>query len=390
MPHSRARLLAPLLKKRLKLSPVVALQGARQTGKSFLAKNIVPELFEQSVYRTFDLQSDKAAASTSPQDFLASFDDARPLILDEAQKVPEIFDAIKYRVDQSRVPGSYLLLGSTEFSKEVLIRESLTGRMSKVRVFPFNLYESLGLKKNADHSKINLRKSLLKYLAQGGLPGIFYLHDAKEREQQIQAWMDLSCYRDLLLFKTKRLDGDLAALILRECSLSQEPTIFHISRALNIDPRRIKSHIEALVQLFVLVKLPPHPTSFGKDLYLPLDCAVANYFGATRERLLHIWLLLERMCLDSYLGEKRKYFFYYRSKGGHLLHLIEEDHTKRAYAFGILLNEKLKKTETEILKAFITKNPRSSGKMLGPVTSDTQFSGVTISPWESAAGFFNS
>ena len=53
--------------------------------------------------------------------------------------VPEIFNAVKFQVDQKRVPGSYLLLGSTEFSKLARIRESLTGRLGRIRALPAHL-----------------------------------------------------------------------------------------------------------------------------------------------------------------------------------------------------------------------------------------------------------
>ena len=57
-------------------------------------------------------------------------ENAVPLVIDEAQKVPKIFDAVKFVVDPSNRPGQFLLLGSTEFSKKTLIRESHTGRIS--------------------------------------------------------------------------------------------------------------------------------------------------------------------------------------------------------------------------------------------------------------------
>jgi predicted AAA+ superfamily ATPase len=69
-----------------------------------------------------------------------------PLVIDEAKKVPEIFDAVKLRVDQDSQPGQYLLLGSTEFSHLFKIRESLTGRLSRLRLHPLCAAEAHQLK----------------------------------------------------------------------------------------------------------------------------------------------------------------------------------------------------------------------------------------------------
>ncbi len=108
------------------------------------------------------------------------FEDKKPLIIDEAQKVPVIFDAIKYSVDERRIPGKFIILGSTEFSKLMLVRESLTGRVSKACLYPFTLaesrhatFDSINRAKSLNHSPKIGRVDLLRFLVRGGFPGIF-------------------------------------------------------------------------------------------------------------------------------------------------------------------------------------------------------------------------
>jgi predicted AAA+ superfamily ATPase len=71
-----------------------------------------------------DLEA-RTEANESPKIFLSKLD--RPLIIDEVQKAPHLFDAIKHAVDQKKIPGTFYLTGSSTFSSKIGIRESLTG-----------------------------------------------------------------------------------------------------------------------------------------------------------------------------------------------------------------------------------------------------------------------
>ena len=73
--------------------PIIGITGPRQSGKSTLAKMTFPD----KRYITFDDKSLRELAKSNPKDFLLALPDGA--IIDEAQKVPEIFDAVKYFVD---------------------------------------------------------------------------------------------------------------------------------------------------------------------------------------------------------------------------------------------------------------------------------------------------
>lgn len=112
MPHVRNRYLIEIINKHLKFFPVVALQGARQVGKSALVRDLLPKSVEGMRYESFDQRSTLEFARTNPESFL---EERTPLegtlAIDEAQKVPSIFDAVKFMVDRKRAPGKFILLG---------------------------------------------------------------------------------------------------------------------------------------------------------------------------------------------------------------------------------------------------------------------------------------
>lgn len=92
----------------LRDTPVVLLSGARQTGKSTLVQALAAST-HPARYLTFDDAGVLAAARSDPSGFLAGLD--QPVILDEVQRAPELFLALKLAVDRNRQPGRFLLTG---------------------------------------------------------------------------------------------------------------------------------------------------------------------------------------------------------------------------------------------------------------------------------------
>ena len=116
--------------------PVVAITGPRQSGKTTLARMAFPE----KRYVSFDDKNMRELAKSNPGDFLRAFPDGA--IIDEAQKVPELFDAIKLIVDNGEYsPGKYILTGSSQFRLKENISDSLAGRIGLIKLLPFSIDE---------------------------------------------------------------------------------------------------------------------------------------------------------------------------------------------------------------------------------------------------------
>jgi uncharacterized protein len=119
--------------------PVVAITGMRQTGKStFLREQ--PELKGRK-YISLDDFAYLAAAKENPDQFVAT-DEA--LIIDEAQRCPELFVAIKRAVDLNKAPGRFILSGSANFLLMKSISDSLAGRAVYFNLHPFSRRERKG------------------------------------------------------------------------------------------------------------------------------------------------------------------------------------------------------------------------------------------------------
>lgn len=135
--HATAR-----LRKALADRPVVLVHGARQTGKTTLVRALAGAE-HPARYVTFDALTALSAARDDPAGFLAGIEG--PVVLDEVQRVPDLFVAIKAAVDRKRAPGCFLLTGSANVLLVPRLSESLAGRMEIVPLWPFSQGEIEGV-----------------------------------------------------------------------------------------------------------------------------------------------------------------------------------------------------------------------------------------------------
>ena len=107
MPHAPAlpRLAEARLLASLADTPVVLIQGPRQCGKTTLARTVAARAGYG--YITFDDDNQLRAARADPVGFVSALPPR--MVLDEIQRIPEIFTALKLAVDQDRQPGRFLL-----------------------------------------------------------------------------------------------------------------------------------------------------------------------------------------------------------------------------------------------------------------------------------------
>ncbi len=116
--------------------PIIGITGPRQSGKTTLAKMTFPD----KKYVTLDDKNMRELAISNPEDFIKAFPDGA--IIDEAQKDPEIFDALKLHIDSSAfTPGKFILTGSSQFRLRKNMTDSLAGRAAFLKLLPLSIQE---------------------------------------------------------------------------------------------------------------------------------------------------------------------------------------------------------------------------------------------------------
>ncbi|TDW96982.1 ATP-binding protein [Dinghuibacter silviterrae] len=276
------RHITPRIKDALKVSPIVFLNGARQTGKSTLAQKIAPEISagkEQPTYITLDRPVYLASASSAPEAFLSSYP-GRPVIIDEVQLAPELFRALKIAVDEARITdketanGRYLLTGSANILALPALADSLVGRMAILTLYPFTAAEATynipgGLERllRLDFKEIQDKGiSLIEAIKRGTFPDIAQV-GTDERRIWFDGYITSVLQRDVRqisdLEKISLLPQLLNVLAARVGGLMNDSDI---SREVGLNSVTGKSYRGILKLMFLTFDVRPWHRNVGKRL----------------------------------------------------------------------------------------------------------------------------
>lgn len=249
--------------KALKTRRVLLLCGARQCGKTTLARQIVSK---GTMYRTLDDLALRQLAITDPQGFVKHT--GKTLIIDEIQRAPDLLSAIKLVVDENTEPGQYLLTGSANIQSIPHIQESLAGRIRKIRLRPLTqgeLLEALPtFLENAFKQKFLLpknniydRKKILEIAFRGGFPEAIKLNHA-ERQQWHKDYIAALLERDLAdIAHITRLDAMRKLINILAAWSGKFMDISAIGSGLSIRRPTIETYLNALEALYIVERIQP-------------------------------------------------------------------------------------------------------------------------------------
>jgi predicted AAA+ superfamily ATPase len=269
------------IKEALKVSPVVYLNGARQTGKSTLARTIAPQIGKNNQpaeYLTFDRPTLMAAASAAPESFLSGYDS--PVIIDEVQLVPELFRTLKLVVDEMRLTdkenanGKYLLTGSANMLALPKLADALVGRAAIMTLYPFTAAEAThnnsgGLERimKMDFKGINDRGlSLIDAIKKATFPEVSTL-TGEERTIWFDGYISSMLQRDVRqiaeLEKISALPHLLSILAARTGCLMNDSDI---ARDIDMNHVTAKFYRSILKLMFLTFDVRPWFRNIGKRL----------------------------------------------------------------------------------------------------------------------------
>jgi len=232
--------------------PAVGLVGARQVGKTTLAKDIIGALPRPAVYLDLELPSDRNKLR-EPELYLNRHRD-KTVVLDEVQRMPELFPLLRALIDQQRVPGRFLLLGSA--SPEFLLQssESLAGRVAYLELQPIHLDEipSIGYQ---------------THWLQGGFPSALLAENEKDAFTWLQNFILTYVERDLSLLGLSadplKMQQFLSMLAGVQGSLLNQSML---SKSLGLSVPTISKYLNFLEHFFLIRRLPAFHSNIRKRL----------------------------------------------------------------------------------------------------------------------------
>ncbi len=300
----------------------IGIMGPRQSGKTTLVKAI----FKKKEYISLENPDSRRFAIEDPRGFLGQFPDGA--ILDEIQRTPELFSYLQEILDNSHLPGMYILTGSNNFLLQQNITQSLAGRIAIINLLPFSVAELYQKGKILPAIDLILFKGLYPPVYDLAIPPVDwysnYIRTYIERDvRQIKNIVDLIIFERFLRLLAAR-NG-------------QELNLSNLAVDLSVDAKTVQSWIGILESSFIIYLLKPHFQNFNKTLtkrpkiYFYDTGLVCSLLGIMKESQLNLHpsrgSLFESLVITEFV--KRRFnaglpmnLYYWRDKTGHEIDLI--------------------------------------------------------------------
>ena len=341
------------LSEALAYSPAVLIQGSRQCGKTTLAlMETAPDELPQGVaqatlsrdwiqglaYVSFDDEAVRTSAEADPMGFVADLRER--VILDEVQRVPRLFSALKQEIDRGRSPGRFILVGSSNVTQIAELADTLAGRLETVDLYPLAQCELereesdfldtlFGGRFGVTRSE-RLGASLAERIEAGGYPAALQRPAGRTRIAWYRDFLKSMLDRDVrdlgrhgLLEVLPRLMAAAAAQTARLFNASDLAAPFEVSRP------TIREYARLLERVFLVDRLQPwHNNRLSRLVKTPklhvsdtgLACVAlnANASRLTADRsllgqLLETFIFQELRRQASWNDEHME-FFHYRDR----------------------------------------------------------------------------
>lgn len=327
-------------------SPVVLIHGPRQCGKTTLARSVGES--KRYAYISFDDDVAREAARADPAGFVDDLPERA--ILDEVQRVPEIFAALKMTIDRRRTAGRFILTGSANVLLVPKLADSLAGRMDILRLHPLaqceltrrppHFLEALfggGFKTRRTD---RLAAHLGELIVAGGYPAALARPDGRRRAAWYRDYLDALIQRDVRdLARINSLDALPRLLALAAGQTARLQNVTDLASPFQLSRPTIRDYVTLLERVFLLDTLPPwHSNRLSRLVKTPklhlgdtgLACALLGADAAALRadrsllgQLLETFVFQELRRQASWQDEPSA-FFHFRDKEGAEVDIVIE------------------------------------------------------------------
>lgn len=345
-PPTIPRYLAPRLREALADTPVVLIHGPRQSGKTTLARAVGKARGYH--YFSFDDDAARAAAERDPAGFVADLPER--VILDEVQRVPAIFTALKAAVDRRRTPGRFILTGSANVLLVPALADSLAGRMGILRLHPLAQCELAGkppafldaLFSGVFRTRISERlgEALAQRIVAGGYPAALARRAVARRAAWYRDYVETQVQRDVRdLSRLRSLDALPRLLAVAAGYTARLLNVTDLAGPFQLTRQTIHDYVTLLERVFLLERLPPwHSNRLSRLVKTPKlhmgDTGLACALLGMDAPLLHrdresLGPLLETFVLQELKRQASWYpqpvsFFHFRDRDGVEVDIVVE------------------------------------------------------------------
>lgn len=327
------RLQSKRVEKALSFFPAILITGARQVGKSTLAKTL-----GIANYITLDNLNHYLSASNDPIGFITSL--KKPVIIDEIQKLPELLRVIKEDIDNARENGQYVLTGSSNIMTFGKIGDTLAGRIAIFELFPLSAVEledsrtnliDLLLDGDSFDTKSRDELGILEAIMKGGYPELQKITDKDNRSIWLSSYIATYIERDVRdIGEIRDLDAFRRVIALIAPLSGSIINSTDISKIARVNQKTLENHLSLLKAIYQITELKPYFKNIQKQsikspkIYMN-DSAVlchllnindikklksSEYFGMVLESYIFSEILKNISVYEDRVG-----LYYYRTLG---------------------------------------------------------------------------
>lgn len=348
---------------------VVIINGARQTGKSTLAERCLSEQ-PNVVKRYLDDPRTRASAMADPVAFL---DHPGTMLVDEVQRVPELWLAIKNTVDRDPRPGRFLLTGSARLLSLSELPDALPGRSETIELFPLSQGEVASAPDGfidaafAEGSRLRIppsdlrRRDYLALAARGGYPEAIRRTLPRRRSQFFKSYLDDIMSRDVRQVADIQRRSDMRRLV--AMAAAQSGGLLNYSRfssALGVPVTTVREYI-GLLEVIYLIRLIPAWSANATARAIATPKLVFNDSGlaahlltgitndATTGGLVETFVLGE-LTRQLTWSQTMARLHHYRDRDGYEVDAILEDNAGRIVAIEVKAAETIRTEDFRALR----------------------------------------
>lgn len=258
------RLIFDEFKRRIKPQKVLILLGSRRVGKTELIKKYLSELDsnDYQFYNGEDQNTWQLFSERSVSNYKRLLGDTKLLIIDEAQKIPDIGNKLKLMVDS--IEGLRIIAtGSSVFDLTNKLGEPLVGRAHTLQLFPLAQME-FGALENYSETAVNLEERLIF----GGYPELQQIDSWNEKIEYLNDVIGSNLIRDILEYNgVRKSDKIMDLLRLIAFQVGKDVNVGELANSLkDISRNTVESYLDLLSKVFIIYKVRGFNRNLRKEI----------------------------------------------------------------------------------------------------------------------------
>ncbi|MBN2864119.1 MAG: ATP-binding protein [Bacteroidales bacterium] len=251
-----------LVSRKIKPGKVIIINGARRVGKTVLLKEIIKGLKEPYMFlngedfNTLDLFSNRSA-----ENYRQITGSKKILIIDEAQKIPEIGMVLKLMTDE--LPHLRIIVtGSSAFDLKNITGEPLTGRKESFTLFPLSEKEF-----SQNESIVEKKNRLTERLIYGNYPELIHLGDRDDKKDYLNELVSSYLLKDILVFENIRHSSKIFNLLRLIAFQTGSLVSFNeLAKQLSISKNTVEKYLDLLTKVYILHKVEGFSRNLRKEI----------------------------------------------------------------------------------------------------------------------------